>query len=112
MGWQPKMIKLLISPEAVRDLEMIGTYISRELHNPASADKTIRAILRELRILERYAEAGPSVEALTGYPTDLRILVCGRYVALYRIDEQAVSVARILNAKQDYLRFMESDGVF
>ena len=106
---QRKMNKLIVSAEAVKDLETIRTYISRELHNRASANKTVRAITRELRILERYAEAGPSIEALTGYPTDLHFLVCGKYIALYKIDDITVSVARILNAKQDYLQIFESE---
>lgn len=100
------MNKLIVSPEAARDLDGIRQYIAFELKNNSSALHVVHGITKELRILQRYAEAGPSVEALTGYPTDLRILVCGQYIALYRVEGNTVSVARVLNAKQDYLRVL------
>ena len=103
------MNKLIVSAEAARDLENIRTYISHELHNRISANRIIRSITQELRILQHYAEAGPSVEALTGFPTDLRVLVCGKHIALYRVNGNCVYVARILNAKQDYLQILEKD---
>ena len=103
------MNRLVVSPEALRDLENIRVYIACELKNRSSAERIVRSIIKDLRILERYAEAGPSVEALTGYPTDLRILVCGKYIALYKADNDTVYVSRILNAKQDYLRVLFGD---
>ena len=69
------MNKLVISPEAARDLEKIKQYIIYELKNPSAARRVVRGITKDLRILEHYAEAGPSVAALTGYSSDLRILV-------------------------------------
>lgn len=44
-----------------------------------------------------------------GRDTGLRLLVVKHYVALYRIDGEFVSVARILHAKQDYLRILFGD---
>ena len=104
------MNKLIISPEAARDLESIRQYIAFELKNKASALHVVHGITKELRILQRYAEAGPSIEALTGYATDLRILVWDSYIALYRVEGTTISVARILNAKQDYLRVLFEGG--
>ena len=60
------MNKLVISPEAARDLEKIKQYIIYELKNPSAAKRVVRGITKDLRILEHYAEAGPSVAALTG----------------------------------------------
>lgn len=97
------MNKLVLSPEAAKDLAGIQQYISRALKNPNSAQRTVRRITKELRILERYAEAGPAVAALTGYPSDLRILICGNYIAVYKVDGSTVLIARIINAKQDYI---------
>lgn len=105
------MNKLRLSPEAARDLTEIKRYISRELKNPASAQRVVRGITNELRILERHAEAGPAVAALTGYPSDLRILVCGKHIAIYKIDGNTVLVARIINAKQDYITLLFGDDI-
>lgn len=98
------MNKVRLTPEAAADLAGIKTYISETLGNPIAAAGTVRKIIKSLRILESHAEAGPSLEAKSGYKTDLRFLVCGSYIVLYRVDEKDVSIARILNGRQDYMR--------
>lgn len=97
------MNKIRITPEAVRDLQAVQSYIAQDLGNPAAAKRTVKSILQHLRVLERFANAGFSVAAKTGADTDLRILVCGSYLAPYRVEGKTVSIARILHAKQDYL---------
>lgn len=87
------MNKLVISPEAARDLEKIKQYIIYELKNPITARRVVRSITRDLRILEHHAEAGLSIAALTGYSGDLRILVCGNYIAVYKVEGSTVLVA-------------------
>lgn len=103
------MNELLISPEAVRDMESIRQYIAIELENKASAERVIRNVMKQLRILRRYAEAGPSIEALTGFETNRRMLVCGSYIAIYHVDAESVYIDRVMNAKQDYLRVLFGD---
>lgn len=100
------MNKLRLTPEAVNNLLEIKTYISDKLQNPAAAENTILRIMTSLRLLTQYAEAGPSIEAAAGHQTDLRFLVCGNYIAIYRIDGKTVSVARVFNGRQDYLRLL------
>ena len=97
------MNKIRITPEAARDLQAVQSYIAQDLGNPAAAKRTVKSILQHLRVLERFANAGFSVAAETGADTDLRILVCGSYLAPYRVEGKTVSIARILHAKQDYL---------
>ena len=97
------MNKIRITPEAFQDLRSIQGYIAEELGNPPAAKRTVISVLQHLRVLERFANAGFSVAAKTGTDTDLRILVCGSYLAPYRVEGKTVSVARILHAKQDYL---------
>lgn len=69
------MNKLLITPEAGRDLKRIREYIAIELKNPDAARKICQSIKNDLRILQDYAKAGPSFEAMMGIPTTLRYLV-------------------------------------
>ena len=105
------MNKLVISPEAARDLEKINQYIIYELKNPSAARQVVRSIIKDLRILEHYAEAGPSVAALTGYSSDLRILVSGNYIAAYKVEGNTVLVARVINARQDYINVLFGDNI-
>ena len=67
------MNKVFISPEAAKDLSQIKQYISTELKNRGAAIRIVGAIIKELRALERYPLQGPSIEALTGFQTDLRM---------------------------------------
>ena len=100
------MNKVFISPEAARDLSQIKQYISTELKNRSAANRIVGCMMKDLRELERYPEQGPSIEALTGFQTELRMLLCGKHIALYNIENETVFVARIIDARQDYLRVL------
>lgn len=100
------MNKVFISPEAAGDLARISRYISTELKNRNAANRIVGSILKQLRAPERCPELGPSVEALTGFQTELRSLSYGKHIALYKIEGETVFVARVLDARQDYLRVL------
>lgn len=99
-------MKLRYTPEALRDLQEIKRYIKSELHNASAANRIAKAILDGCSQLKQFPEIGPSIEAKTGYETDLRMLVIAHYIALYRIDTDTVSVGRVIHARQDYLRIL------
>lgn len=103
------MNKVFIAPEAARDLSKIKQYISTELKNRSAANRIVGNIMKDLRELGRYPEQEPSIEALTGFQTDLRMLLCGKHIALYRVEKEAVFVARVLDARQDCLRVIFGD---
>ena len=103
------MNKIFLSPEAVRDLTPLKQYISFELKNRSAANRIIGSILKDLQRLERYPQQGPSIEALTGFQTDLRMLVSGKHIALYRVEGKTVFISRVLDARQDYLRVLFGD---
>lgn len=100
------MYKMVLSNEAINDLKDTKAYISRELKNPMAARRIVAGISKRLRILETYPEAGPSVAALTGEDTDIRLLSCDKHIAMYRIIGNTIHVARIVNARQDYMRLI------
>ena len=99
-------MKLRYTPEAISDLQGIRKYIKGTLRNAQAAVRIPKMILDHCAGLKEFPESGVSLTALTGYETDLRMLVCGHFLALYRIDRDAVSVARIINARQDYMRIL------
>lgn len=100
------MNELKISPEAARDLAEIKRYISVELKNRSAAERVVLSIIKRLRILAEYAEAGMSLEAKTGYPTELRMLPCEKHIAFYRVEDNTVYVARIISGRQDYMHIL------
>ena len=100
------MNKLRISPAAASDLAEIKTYISLELHNPQAAQRIVKSITHDLRHLQQNPHLGFSVSAQTGREIDLRALLSGNYFLFYRVENEAVQVARILDGRQDYLRVL------
>lgn len=49
-----------------------------------------------------------SVETKTGFETSLRMLSCENQIAVYCVDtdNDTVSIARIINGSQDYIRLL------
>lgn len=105
------MNELKISPETARDLAEIKRYIAVELKNRSAAERVVRKIIHDLRILTRYTEAGMSPEAKTGVPSDLRMLSCEKHIAFYRVTDNTVYIARIISGRQDYLRILFGEDV-
>lgn len=97
------------TPEAMNDLRETKAYIRKVLKNPKAAARIAKAILDACSRLKEHPELGMSLEARTGHNSDLRYLICEKYIALYRIDGNIISVARILDGRQDYLRILFQD---
>lgn len=100
------MNKLRITPAAASDLAEIKAYISLELHNPQVAQRIVKSITHDLWHLQQNPHLGFSVSAKTARETDLRALLSGNYFLFYRVEIEAVQVARILDGRQDYLRVL------
>lgn len=103
------MNEVRLTPAARKDMRDIKTYISKDLQNPIAASSVTGRIVRDLRILAQHGEAGVSLQAKTGFVTDLRSLSSGDHLIIYRFHKPIVSVARILNGRQDYLRILFED---
>lgn len=101
-------MKLNYAPEAISDIQEIKHYIKNTLRNPTAAARISKAILDACSSLKAFPKMGVSVEGKTGFETDLRMLSCENWIAVYRIepDSDAVSIARIIDGRQDYMRIL------
>lgn len=85
-------------PEAVQDLVRLRDFIGDE--NPAAAERAARRIREAAAVLRKQPELGRVVEG-----EDFRDLVApfggGAYVLRYRIDEDAVVVARVWHSREE-----------
>lgn len=97
---------LRYTPEAMGDLQELRDYIRKVLGNPSAAKRISRKLLDTCGHLKSYPMLGASVAAKTGQTTDLRYIICEKYIAFYRIDGDTISVARILDGRQDYLQIL------
>jgi len=102
-------MKLRYTPEAIEDLRKITGYIRNVLKNPSAAKRIGKAILDACSILKSQPKAGYSLKTKVNLDTNLRVLVCEKYLVFYRIEKTFVSIARILDGRQDYLRLLFSE---
>jgi Plasmid stabilization system protein len=101
-------MKLRYTPETISDLQEIKRYIKNNLHNPTAALRISKAILAACSSLKSFPKMGMSIKSKAGFETDLRMLTCENWVAVYRIEDESgmISVARIMDARQDYMRIL------
>ena len=66
------MYNIVFSPEAIKDLEETKTYIIEELCNEQAALKTVSIILKDIRMLSKFPESGPSLSAIVNFDTNYR----------------------------------------
>lgn len=98
---------LRYTPEAIQDLQKLKAYISQVLRNPIAATRVIKKILDTCALLESHPHLGRALED----HHDLRCLFCQNHIAFYRLEGQFISVARILDARHDYLRILFPEDV-
>ena len=101
------MPKLEYSPAALEKLGAVYRYIAEELINPMGAANTIRSIREKIRTLKQTPYLGaPLSSRCAEIPErfqDIRVLLCGHYLALYRYDGKTVRILCIYHAKEDYV---------
>lgn len=89
------MRRLDHSPAARADLIDIWLYIGAE--NPRAADRVLDSIDRRLQELLQHPYAGLLRDDVG---PGVRRVVIGRYLAFYRVSEQAIEVLRVLHGKR------------
>lgn len=100
------MAEIKFSPEAIKDLQQIKAYITDELLSVQSADNTINRIMKNIRMLGNFPHSAPSLSEIVGFKTDYRYLVCGNYVAFYRVENEVVYIVRVLYGRRDFMRIL------
>lgn len=105
-------MKIRLSPIAVRDLKEIKNYIEQDLSNPTAAQNVVKKIIKDYTRLEAMPNIGISLSNKVSFETDFRFIVSGNYLVFYKIDNEFISVYRILYSRRDYLRLIFNDIEF
>ncbi len=90
------MVKILWSPLAVKRLEDIFKYISKD--NRTAAHKLIDRIIKKVDSLSKFPEWGRKVPEINR--EEIREVFEGEYRLIYRISSKKVFVLTIRNFKQ------------
>lgn len=102
--------KLHYTREARRDLDDIWDYINADLSNPSAAARTVDKIMDAIDQLGDFGELGAPLNSVSHIESDYRFLVCGSYLAFYRVSGNNVYIDRILYGRRDYLHILFTDG--
>lgn len=93
------MPQVIFAPSALRDLERLHDYLRPK--NPAAAKRAATTIIDALQTLKQHPQIGRPAEDMD---PEYRELLIGYgnsgYIALYRCDEQSVTVLAIRHQKE------------
>ena len=103
--------KLHYSPAAQRDLDDIWDYISADLANPIAAAHTVNEIIDTIEQLSDFAEVGAPLNSIIDVQSDYRFLVCGSYLAFYRVIGHDVYIDHVLYGRRDFMRILFGDAL-
>lgn len=97
-------MKLRYTPEARRDLRLIKQYIAVDLCNPIAAESVIQKILKSCAVLKEHSNMGVELSEKIQRDTDLRYIISGKHLVFYRVENDYISIVRILDSRTNYIR--------
>lgn len=100
------MTEIVFTPEAVGDLAQIKSYIAEELGNDQAAVRTVSRILGRIRTLADFPLSGTPLSSIVDFETDYRFLVCGNYLAFYRMEGSRAGIVRILYGRRNFMKIL------
>ena len=100
------MAEIKFSPEAILDLQQTKAHIADELCSERAAINTVANIMKKIRMLADFPECGASLSSIVDFETEYRFLVCGNYIAFYRIEKNTVYIVRILYGRRNYMQIL------
>jgi len=98
------MHKLHWTPKAHEDLNEIRQYIEKD--DPEAAIDVVLNIINRAEQLREFPESGPLMQEKRWKNDRMRTLTIGRYLVFYRIDDDWISVIRVLHAARDYVKIL------
>lgn len=101
--------KLIVAPQAMLDIDNIGTYISEDLKAPEAAGALIDRILNAIGRLKDFPFSGEKIKFTYIPDYNVRRIIVDHYIVLYRAEELngTVSVLRILYGRTDYINYLK-----
>jgi len=99
------MTKIRFNPMAISDMQEIKEYISQD--NPEAAIRITNNIFEKIQSLAEFPKMGAALDKKIGISTKYRYLVCDKYIAFYILEDDFVSIMRILHGKRDCLSLLD-----
>ncbi len=100
------MAKILFTPDALEDMKEIKAYITDELCSEQSAKNTVEKIMSCVRQLADFPESGAHLSSIISLEVPYRFLVCGNYIAFYKVDGEKVCIIRVLYGRRNFMQIL------
>lgn len=98
------MAKINFSPAAINDLKEIKSYITDDLCSEQAAVNLIKKIMMRIRQLEDFPEIGAHLSSIVKIESPYRFILCGKYIAFYKLDGDEVHIIRVLYGRRNYIQ--------
>ena len=85
----------------------IKRYIRENLGSPIAAGKIISGIIASCSLLKSQPGLGMELSKRINRETDYRYLISGDYIVFCQIENNSISVYRIIDARTDYIRTID-----
>ena len=95
------MKKLVYSPEAVRQLKSVKTYVSDCLQNPKATNNILGKITAGCRLLVEFPNLGRPVNLIDD-GTLVRLLIIDNYIIIYDVTDNTIRIISIEDARSDW----------
>ncbi len=103
-------MRLRYTPEAREDLRRIEQYIAVNLCNADAAKNIITNTLKACSRLKEHPDIGIRLSEKTRRSTKMRYIICGKHLAFYLIEDQMISITRILDSRTDYMQIIFNEA--
>ena len=100
------MAKINFTPDDLEDMKEIKAYITDELCSEQSAINTIEKIMKRIRLLEDFPEIGAPLCSVISLEVPYRFLVCGSYIAFYKVEGDEVHIIRVLYGRRNFMKIL------
>lgn len=105
-----RKVAITILKRAEQDMEDIYHYIADKLQSPQSAMSQFEVIANAIQTLEIFPERCAVVEELLCLDIKVRRLLVKNYSVFYRIDNDTVTVLRVLHQSSSLDRLLNEIG--
>lgn len=108
-----RLINYIIDAE--KDIDDIFEYISRNFYSENIAMSTVQKIVNGIKKLANIPDMGISLnkklERKINPEIEIRMLILDQYLVFYFEDNCEIFIMRVLNARQNYMKFLNDFSV-
>ncbi len=98
--------RVVLSPQALSDIQEDAAYIRDELFDPAAARRMVRKIMDRIRALARHPLAGPTIRTDSLLLQSYRHVLAASHYIFYRVEGEHILVVRVIHTGRDYERLL------